>query len=308
MMGRFKHATGMGTQTNDEMIYANKITVSDTVADEYGPVAEIHYEQTALTMERHERQTARKVDFARQAGGPNVEIIMNYPGGSGSHPMSTLQMGDSATHSVCDLNHECWTVPRLYVCDASCLPNGLGGSNPARTINAFASRCCLLRHAEVFPGEVGRPHLALVALGICQRSRPCSPQGPGSREVHMKRIETIPALLLLTAVFLLLQPSGVSARETGDACQGCHFEYFGSPKEVCMSCHEGALHYKHIYEDPGEEHFPKCGSPPEKCKCCHGDPPDYENPPVVADRCSGCHSVTGSDVRGPSQLRRTLRS
>jgi cysteine-rich repeat protein len=113
----------------------------------------------------------------------------------------------------------------------------------------------------------------------------------------MKRIETIPALLLLTAVFLLLQPSGVSARETGDACQGCHFEYYGSPTEVCMTCHEGALHHKHLYEDPGADHpFPNCGSPPDKCKCCHGDPPDYENPPVVADKCSSCHSVAGSDI------------
>lgn len=116
------------------------------------------------------------------------------------------------------------------------------------------------------------------------------------READMKRIRIIPAFLLLAAFWVLLQPSGVAARETGDACQGCHFEYFGSPKEVCMTCHEGALHYRHIYEAPGEEHFPKCGSPADKCKCCHGDPPDYENPPVVADKCGACHSVLGSDV------------
>ena len=90
----------------------------------------------------------------------------------------------------------------------------------------------------------------------------------------MKRIERIPALLLLMALCLLLQPSGAVARPTGDSCQGCHFSYFGSPEEVCLSCHQGALHYEHIYEDPGEEHFPNCGSPPDKCKCCHGDPPD----------------------------------
>ncbi len=112
----------------------------------------------------------------------------------------------------------------------------------------------------------------------------------------MKRIETIPVLLLLAAACLLLQPSGSVARPMADACVECHFSYFGSPQEVCLSCHQGALHYKHIYQDPGDEHFPNCGSPPDKCKCCHGDPPDYENPPVVADKCSACHSVTGSDV------------
>jgi len=112
----------------------------------------------------------------------------------------------------------------------------------------------------------------------------------------MKRIETIPALLLLMALCLLLQPSGVVARPTGDSCQGCHFVYFGSPQEVCVSCHQGALHYRHIYQDPGDEHFPNCGSPPDKCKCCHGDPPDYITPPNVRDKCSGCHSVTGSDI------------
>ena len=112
----------------------------------------------------------------------------------------------------------------------------------------------------------------------------------------MKRIETIPALLLLTAVCLLLQPSGVLARPTGDACLECHFSYYGSPQEVCMTCHQGALHYKHIYQDPGDDHFPNCESLPLKCKCCHGDPPDYENPPVVRDQCSRCHSVTRSDI------------
>ncbi len=112
----------------------------------------------------------------------------------------------------------------------------------------------------------------------------------------MKRITTITAFWLLTAVGLLLQAPGALARHTGDACQACHFSYFGSPREVCMTCHEGALHYKHIYEGPGDTPFPKCGTPPQKCKCCHGDPPDYENPPVVADKCSACHSVTGSDI------------
>ena len=112
----------------------------------------------------------------------------------------------------------------------------------------------------------------------------------------MKRIETIPALLLLAAFLLLLESSGALAHETGDTCKECHFSYFGSPQEVCVSCHQGALHYEHIYQDPGDEHFPNCGSPPDKCKCCHGDPPDYLTPPVVADKCSACHSVTGSDI------------
>jgi len=112
----------------------------------------------------------------------------------------------------------------------------------------------------------------------------------------MKRMTTIPAFLFLVALSRLLWPSGALSRPTGDACLECHFSYFGSPEEVCMTCHQGALHYKHIYEDPGDEHFPKCGSPPDKCKCCHGDPPDYENPPVVADKCSACHSVTGSNI------------
>jgi len=149
----FIRAAGMGTQTNDECIYENYITVSDSVADEYGPVAEIHYEPTPLTMERHERQTARKVDFAQQAAGSNAKIVLNYPGGSGSHPLSTLRMGLSPTNSVCDPYHECWAVPRLYVSDASCVPNGLGGSNPARTITALASRAAYYAMKKYFPGK-----------------------------------------------------------------------------------------------------------------------------------------------------------
>jgi choline dehydrogenase-like flavoprotein len=104
-------------------------------------------------MERHERQTARKVDICRQAGGSNVEIVVNYPGGTGSHPLGTLRMGDTQASSVCDLHQECWTVPGLYVCDASALPNGIGGSNPARTINAFASRAAYYAMQKFFPAK-----------------------------------------------------------------------------------------------------------------------------------------------------------
>ena len=151
LANRFRHAAGMGTQTNDESIYENHITVSDSVADAFGPVAEIHYEPTPLTLERHERQTAREVDIARAAAGSGVEIVMNYPGGTGSHPLSTLRMGGDPTTSVSDLYGECWAVPRLYVCDAACIPNGLGGSNPARTINAFASRAAYYALQKYFP-------------------------------------------------------------------------------------------------------------------------------------------------------------
>jgi choline dehydrogenase-like flavoprotein len=153
LAAEFKRAAGMGTQTNDEMVYDNYITVSDSEADEYGPVAEIHYEQTPLTMERHERQTARKVDIARAVAGGNAKIVMNYPGGSGSHPLCTLKMGSSQANSVCDPENECWTVPRLYICDAACIPNGLGGSNPVRTINAFASRAAYYAFKKHFPTQ-----------------------------------------------------------------------------------------------------------------------------------------------------------
>ncbi len=112
----------------------------------------------------------------------------------------------------------------------------------------------------------------------------------------MKRKMTIPALFFLAAACLLLQPSGAFAHPTADLCLGCHYSYYGSPQEVCMTCHEGALHYRHIYQDPDDPQFPKCGSPPDKCKCCHGDPPDYENPPSVADKCAACHSVTASNI------------
>jgi cysteine-rich repeat protein len=111
----------------------------------------------------------------------------------------------------------------------------------------------------------------------------------------MKRIETLSALWLIMAV-CLLAPSRAMAAYSADTCQGCHFTPYGSAKEVCVSCHQGGLHYHHVYQDPGGGGFPRCGSPPDRCKCCHGDPPDYETPPVVAETCSGCHSVTGSDI------------
>ena len=151
LMAMLPNANGSGTQTNDETIYENFITVSDSVADDFGPVAEIHYQLTPETMARHMRQVSRQIDIGRQAAGASTEIITDFPGKSGAHPMCTLRMGDSPSNSVCDPYNECHAVPRLYISDASCLPNGLGGSNPARTINAFASRAAYYAMKKYFP-------------------------------------------------------------------------------------------------------------------------------------------------------------
>lgn len=133
---------------------------------------------------------------------------------------------------------------------------------------------------------MGKPDLALVGRAVL-------PHPKGRPE--MNRVPACIAGILAAGIFLaILQPA--QAFFSGDACRECHFSYYGSPKEVCESCHQGALHYRHLYQKPDQRRFMPCGDPPTTCACCHGEPPDYGTPPVVTERCTSCHSVAATDI------------
>jgi choline dehydrogenase-like flavoprotein len=56
------------------------------------------------------------------------------------HLQSSMRMGRKPDNSVVDEHQESWGVKRLFVCDASSLPDALGGPNPTVTNQMFATR------------------------------------------------------------------------------------------------------------------------------------------------------------------------
>jgi hypothetical protein len=56
------------------------------------------------------------------------------------HMQSSMRMGRDPGNSVVDANQESWEVKRLFVTDASSLPDGLGGPNPTLTVQMFATK------------------------------------------------------------------------------------------------------------------------------------------------------------------------
>ncbi|MEA2101202.1 MAG: GMC family oxidoreductase [Thermodesulfobacteriota bacterium] len=58
---------------------------------------------------------------------------------SAYHALGTARMGTSTDNSAIDSNHECHTVPGLFVVDGSSIPTSLG-TNPMETIMAIATR------------------------------------------------------------------------------------------------------------------------------------------------------------------------
>jgi choline dehydrogenase-like flavoprotein len=53
---------------------------------------------------------------------------------------SSMRMGRDPSTSVVNGTGEAWEVKRLFIADASSLPDGLGGPNPTLSLQMFATR------------------------------------------------------------------------------------------------------------------------------------------------------------------------
>ncbi|MGZ4140787.1 MAG: GMC oxidoreductase, partial [Actinomycetota bacterium] len=56
------------------------------------------------------------------------------------HQHGTMRMGADPATSVVDPGGEAHGVSRLFICDTSIFPNGIGGPNPTLTAQAVATK------------------------------------------------------------------------------------------------------------------------------------------------------------------------
>lgn len=125
--------------TDDEIHRDNRVTLAQNwPADDHGPVPQVAYTPTPESDRRRDELCRLAARILRAAGATTVHRADWPP--LYLHMQSSMRMAADAANSVVDRNQESWEVKRLFVCDASSLPDGLGGPNPTLTTQMFATR------------------------------------------------------------------------------------------------------------------------------------------------------------------------
>jgi choline dehydrogenase-like flavoprotein len=125
--------------TDDEIHPDNRVSLDPAwPADEHGPVPLVAYRPTPESDRRRDELARMSAGILRAAGATRVHRASWPP--LYLHMQSSMRMGRDPATSVVDGNQEAWEVKRLFIADASSLPDGLGGPNPTLTLQAFATR------------------------------------------------------------------------------------------------------------------------------------------------------------------------
>lgn len=125
--------------TDDEIHAENRVHLADDwPEDEHGPVPKVQYTPTEESDRRRDELSRHAAEIVRAAGAKRVHRADWPP--LYLHMQSSMRMGRDPSTSVVDGNQEAHEVKRLFITDASSLPDGLGGPNPTLTNQMFATR------------------------------------------------------------------------------------------------------------------------------------------------------------------------
>jgi choline dehydrogenase-like flavoprotein len=147
--------------TDDQISPDNRVTLDQSwPADENGAVPHVAYAPTPVSDRRRDELARKAAHILRAAGAVNVHRSEWPP--LYLHMQSSMRMGRHPRNSVVNRNQESWEVRRLFVCDASSLPDSLGGPNPTLTNQALATRTAEHIATRVF----GRDPFVKEGLGV----------------------------------------------------------------------------------------------------------------------------------------------
>ena len=125
--------------TDDEIAPGNRVTLdAQWPADENGAVPHVAYTPTPESDRRRDALSRKAAEILRAAGAKRVHRASWPP--LYLHMQSSMRRGRRPDDSVVNANGESWEVQRLFIADASSLPDGLGGPNPTLTTQMFATR------------------------------------------------------------------------------------------------------------------------------------------------------------------------
>ncbi|CAN5124846.1 hypothetical protein BH18ACT12_BH18ACT12_16580 [soil metagenome] len=152
-LGNIDRLMTIAVLTDDDVLAQNRVTLSPTMSpDAHGPVARLELRgRSPRTVRNREYLAARAVELIRAAGAQEI-VRLNWSSIL-IHLHSTMRMGLNESDSVLDADAEARWVERLFVADASALPNALGGPNPTLTTQALATRTAETIFVRYFGGD-----------------------------------------------------------------------------------------------------------------------------------------------------------
>jgi choline dehydrogenase-like flavoprotein len=157
-LGNIDRLMTVAVLTDDDVLPQNRVTLSAAMSpDAHGPIARVELRtRSERAVRNREYLAARAVEILRAAGAREIVRLDWSP--ILIHIHSTMRMGVREHDSVLDAEAEARWVKRLFVADASALPNGVGGPNPTLTAQALATRTAEKIFVRYFGGDpwVGR--------------------------------------------------------------------------------------------------------------------------------------------------------
>jgi choline dehydrogenase-like flavoprotein len=124
---------------DDDALAESSVSLAPGVADENNPAPLVRYRASEQTVRRRDWLSRRAAECLVGAGADPDSIHRADAPASTVHQHGTMRMGRDPFNSVVDPSGEAHSVARLFICDTSIFPNGIGGPNPTLTAQAVTT-------------------------------------------------------------------------------------------------------------------------------------------------------------------------
>ncbi|MEM7123227.1 MAG: GMC family oxidoreductase [Pseudomonadota bacterium] len=151
MMDHYSSMAGMWIVGEDMPQATNRITLSDTVTDQWDlPVANVHFDDHPNDVAMRNYAYEKAEALYQAVGAVGTHRTPPYPS---THNLGTCRMSANAEDGVVNKWGQAHEVPNLFISDGSVMTTG-AAANPTLTIVALA-----IRQAEYLTGEVNNGNI-----------------------------------------------------------------------------------------------------------------------------------------------------
>jgi len=139
-MEAYRNTLMLVVSVDDDAVPESCVELAPGVEDENNPAPLVRYRPNDATVRRRDWLSRRAAEVLIGAGADPDSIHRADAPASTVHEHGTMRMGADPSTSVVDPDGEAHGVSRLFICDTSVFPNGIGGPNPTLTAQAVATK------------------------------------------------------------------------------------------------------------------------------------------------------------------------
>jgi choline dehydrogenase-like flavoprotein len=139
-MENYRRTLMIVVSVDDDGLAESSVTLAPGVADENNPAPLVRFRASEQTVQRRDWLARRAAEALIGAGADPDSIHRADAPATTVHQHGTMRMGTDPSTSVVDAGGEAHSVARLFICDTSIFPNGIGGPNPTLTAQAVATK------------------------------------------------------------------------------------------------------------------------------------------------------------------------